>query len=75
MTTADKGGGIVILDKSDYISKMEDLLSDTDTYNKQPYGRAQDEATGFNKDVRKVLRKTEKGKKTHAPTRGEPENS
>ena len=63
VTTADKGGGIVILDKSDYISKMEDLLSDTDTYNKQLYGRAQDEATGFNKDVRKVLRKTEKGKK------------
>lgn len=33
---ADKGGGIVILDKSDYHSEMTRILSDTETYSLLP---------------------------------------
>ncbi|XP_076035385.1 uncharacterized protein LOC143021660 [Oratosquilla oratoria] len=63
ITTADKGGGIVILDKLDYVRKMEDLLSDPSTYTKQNIGKAKEEAEQFNKTARKILKRTEKGKK------------
>ncbi|XP_076056373.1 uncharacterized protein LOC143034326 [Oratosquilla oratoria] len=63
ITTADKGGGIVILDKLDYVRKMEDLLSDPSTYTKQNIGKAKEEAEQFNKTTRKILKRTEKGKK------------
>ncbi|XP_076062480.1 uncharacterized protein LOC143037808 [Oratosquilla oratoria] len=61
VTTADKGGGVVILNKSDYINKMEELLGDTDTYSTQRIGQALVE-TKFKQDVRGVLRRSEKGK-------------
>ncbi|XP_076036929.1 uncharacterized protein LOC143022546 [Oratosquilla oratoria] len=63
VTKADKGGGIVIMDTSDYNNKMEALLSDTDTYSLISEQQAKDEAIKFNKEVRKILKKTERGKR------------
>ena len=62
ITTADKGGGVVVMNKSDYVDKMNTLLSDVDTYTKQSEGEAEKEARSFNKEARKVMRRTEKGK-------------
>ncbi|XP_076038289.1 uncharacterized protein LOC143023587 [Oratosquilla oratoria] len=42
---------------------MEELLSDTRTYNKQRDGTAKKEAEYFNKSTRNILKRTEKGKK------------
>ena len=63
ITQADKGGGIIILDKQEYVRKMEHLLSDTETYEKKQTGDAKKEADKFNKAARKILRKSEKGRK------------
>ena len=38
ITSADKGGGIIILDKSDYDEKMKNLLSDKNTYAEKKSG-------------------------------------
>ena len=63
ITQADKGGGIIILDKTEYDKKMEELLSDPDTYQKKHSGYAKRESDKFNKEARKVLRKSETGRK------------
>ncbi|XP_076039363.1 uncharacterized protein LOC143024443 [Oratosquilla oratoria] len=51
------------MDEPDYTRKMEELLSDTCTYNKQHDGTAKKEAEYFNKSTRSILKRTEKGKK------------
>lgn len=33
----NKGGGIVVLDKTDYVSEMHRILSDHDTYRELPH--------------------------------------
>ena len=63
ITSADKGGGVIIMDKDQYDRKMMELLSDESTYTKKQDGYAKAEADRFNKEVRKILRKSEKGKK------------
>ena len=63
ITTADKGGGVVVMNKSDYVDKMNTLLSDNSTYNTQSEGEAKEEASRFNKEARRVMRRTEKGKR------------
>ena len=63
VTQADKGGGIVILDKTEYEKKMEDLLSDHGTYVKKHAGNAKKEGKLFNRNARKILRKSERGRK------------
>ena len=62
ITTADKGGGVVIMNKTDYIEKMKELLRDRVTYKKEPRGFVAKASIKFNKDARKLLRKSEKGK-------------
>ena len=47
VTTADKGGGVVLMDYSDYKSKMFDLLSDKSTYRKTGAGHAEKDAKKF----------------------------
>jgi len=59
---ADKGGGVVIIDNTDYVSKMEILLSDVSTYRKAKRGNAEERSLEFNRAARKVLRGSEKGK-------------
>ena len=63
ITEADKGGGIIVMDKAEYNSKMQELLSDDKTYQKKSKGNAKKQGQRFNKDARKVLRKSDKGKK------------
>lgn len=63
ITQADKGGGVVIMNKSDYVEKMCDLLDDETTYEKMNAGYADNEAKKFKSAVRKILVRTEKGKK------------
>lgn len=61
--TTGKRGGVVILSECDYVDNMNALLSDGDTYWRQPDGRVKDEADRFNKDVRRALQRSEEGKK------------
>ncbi|XP_076045821.1 uncharacterized protein LOC143028065 [Oratosquilla oratoria] len=63
ISQADKGGGVVIMDKADYVRKMEQLLEDEDTYTKKHPGHAKEEAMIFNGKVRKILGGSEKGRR------------
>lgn len=65
ITSAYKGGGIVITDHKYYIDKMEGLLSDENTYEykKLRDGQAKDDSNKFNKEARMILLKSERGKK------------
>ena len=54
ITQADKGGGVVIMDKSDYVSKMHDLLEDTETYKKKPSGYIEQTSKNFKGRVSSV---------------------
>ena len=63
ITQADKGGGVVVLNKNEYVNKMMDLLSDGSTYERKHVGFANSEAEKFKIEARKILRKTAKGKK------------
>ncbi|XP_063849711.1 uncharacterized protein LOC135093961 [Scylla paramamosain] len=63
ITKSDKGGGVVIMNKADYSAKMMNLLSDTSTYEKKYQGYNNITSKNFNKEARKILRKSEKGKK------------
>lgn len=63
ITTADKGGVVVITDYDDYTKKMEDLVNDDSVYIKQDPGLGAKEATIFNKTFRRILNHTERGKK------------
>ncbi|XP_063871036.1 uncharacterized protein LOC135106189 [Scylla paramamosain] len=63
ITKSDKGGGVVIMNKADYSVKMMNLLSDTSTYEKKYQGYNNVTSKNFNKEARKILRKSKKGKK------------
>ncbi|XP_076037064.1 uncharacterized protein LOC143022637 [Oratosquilla oratoria] len=63
ITSADKGGGVVVMNKKDYNDKMLDLLSDTTTYERKYQGHAAMEGENFKKEARKILSKTQRGKK------------
>ena len=62
ISTADKGGGVVIIDTVDYLGKMQDLLSDDTVYKRVHPGTADSEALRFNKEARRILKRSEKGK-------------
>ena len=62
VTQADKGGGVIIMDSSHYLQKLNELLSDAETYEKKTLGFAKKESISFNKQARKILRKSEAGK-------------
>ncbi|XP_076030898.1 uncharacterized protein LOC143019081, partial [Oratosquilla oratoria] len=63
ITSADKGGEVVILNRTDYNIKMMDLLNDTSTYEKKPLGNAEREGLRFKKEARRILMRTNRGKK------------
>ena len=62
ITQADKGGGVVIIDKNEYVNKMKELLEDSDTYEKKTSGYIEKLSKKFNQDARKLLKNSEKGK-------------
>ena len=63
ISSSDKGGGVIILDRLTYDSKMLDLLSDTTIYEEVTSGTCQKASDKFNKEARRLLRRTEHGKK------------
>ena len=64
VTQADKGGGIVIMDRSQYIEKMQNLLSVSETYEKKQNGYADKQSKLFNQKARKMM-KSERGKQLY----------
>ena len=63
ITRADKGGGVVIMDKTNYLDRMNDLLNDREVYEKKAPGFIEKASKKFNQETRKVLKKSERGKK------------
>ena len=63
ITQAYKGGGIIVMDNEEYVQKMKELLADHETYQKKPKGNAKKDSFQFNKQARKILRKSERGRK------------
>ena len=58
---ADKGGGLVLLDRVDYVSKMMDLLNDPVTYKRVCVGSWQKKSDEFNSAARKIMNKSLSG--------------
>ena len=58
VTQADKGGGMIIMDSSQYLEKLNELLSDAETYAKKGLGFAKKESINFNKQARKILKQS-----------------
>lgn len=54
---SDKGGGIVILNTTDYNEKMESLLHDVDTYQLISLQEINTDIENFNKSVRNIIKK------------------
>ena len=73
ITTADKGGGVIIMDKTDYDQKMMDLLNDESSYTKKHDGFNKEEADRFNKEDRSILRRSEEGKMMLHPLEEDPQ--
>ena len=61
--SADKGGGVIVMDQKDYDEKMQNLLDDSETYRKERTGYVKARSEEFNKKARKLLRKSNKGRK------------
>ena len=55
ISSADKGGGIVIVDNTEYIAKMNALLSDGTTYRKVPANSHAEAVREFERSVRSLL--------------------
>ena len=58
----DKGGGVALLSQADYKKKMEDLLSDQESYRSIPDGECQLAAEKYTKDMRALLRRSKEGR-------------
>ena len=56
VTKADKSNAVVIMNKSDYISKIMTLLNDTDTYTKLRSDPTQTVNSHFNKQIKSILK-------------------
>ena len=65
VTQADKGGGVIIMDKQQYVAKMNEMLSDSETYEKKPAGYTEKQSKLFNQKTRKILKTSERGKKMY----------
>ena len=58
---ADKGGGLVILDRIDYVNKMLALFNDPNVYRKTSKADATKRSVLFNREARRILSKTKAG--------------
>ena len=63
ITKADKGGGVIIMDKSEYTRKMMAILADRETYQPRPAGSGLREATNLKQRLRRLLSTSEQGKR------------
>ena len=57
------GGGVIVLNKCDYVEKMMNLLNNESTYTKKYMGYANSESEKFKREARKIMRGSEKGKR------------
>lgn len=55
---------MIIMNESDYVCKMSDLLNDVSTYERKYNGYAESETEKFKADATKILKKSNKGKST-----------
>ena len=62
ISPCDKGGGVAVLSRKDYLDKMADLLSDQENYNTISTGSCAKKAKDFNQAVRKILKRSPEGK-------------
>ena len=65
VTQADKGGGIVIMDTDQYVEKMREMLNDKEVYEKRPNDSTEKQSKLFNQAARKIMKKSERGKKMY----------
>ena len=65
VTQADKGGGIIIMNTEKYDKKMKEMLNDEHIYSKVQNGHGKRQSDTFNKETRKILKRSEKGKKLY----------
>lgn len=63
ITKADKGEGVVIMNTTNYIQKMNDLLGNNITYEKVTENKLASETKKFSQKARKILKKSEAGSK------------
>ena len=63
VTQADKGGGVIIMDSTQYLDKLNDLLADAETYEKMKPDFTKEQSVSFNKKARKVFKQSDQGKK------------
>ena len=56
ITSADKGGGVVVMDTHTYTQKIASLLNDTDTYETTKISHINKETSKFNKSLRSILK-------------------
>lgn len=55
VTKADKGNKVVILDKDEYIRKMNELLEDDRVYEKLRSDPLKDDQRNFNRSLKEIL--------------------
>ena len=63
ITRADKGGGVIVMDKAEYTQKMMTILTDGDTYQPRPVGSGLREAASLKQRLRQLLSRSEQGKR------------
>ena len=61
--TADKGGGVVVMDRQTYTQKIGELLEDDTTYRRLAPGKSASITDDFSSAARNTLKKTKVGKK------------
>ena len=63
VTQADKGGGAIIMDCSQYLEKLNDLLTDAEIYENKKSGFCTKQSLNFNKKARKIMKQSDQGKR------------
>ena len=67
ITKADKANAVVLLNKNDYLEKMNNLLSDESTYQQLQKNPTETVKSNFNKNIKELLRGQNAHKKTVYP--------
>ena len=63
ITKADKGGGVIVMQREDYDQKMTAILADSNTYQPMPTGSGYKESQQLKQRLRRLLLRTDEGKR------------
>ena len=63
ITKADKGGGVIVMQREDYDQKMTAILADSNTYQPMPTGSGHKESQQLKQRLRRLLLRTDEGKR------------